>query len=263
MSYEKELSVALEAALEAGAILRRHLEEGTKTWEKSEDNPVTLADLEADKAIADQLSAAFPDDAILSEETIRDDNRLEKSRVWIVDPMDGTKEFTRGIPEFAVSIALTEDGEPVVGVIYNPMANVTVHATVGGGTFRNGEPAKVSSCEQLSDCEVVASRTETSRDQYAPYDGWFRKMRPLGSIAWKLACTACGDGDINISVAPKNEWDVCAGDLLVREAGGIYVDFNGETRRYNQPKTLIDRGMAAGPKTLLDQFFQRHHNSAK
>jgi len=262
MPYENELSVALEAAREAGAILRRHYEEGTESWEKSADNPVTLADLEADKAIATRLAAAFPGDAILSEETIREDSRLEKSRVWIVDPMDGTKEFTKRIPEFAVSIALTEDGEPVVGVIYNPAADIVVSATRGGGTFRDGERVSVSSCEQLSDSVVIASRTEISRDQFAPYEGWFKELRPVGSIAWKLACTACGDGDLNISVAPKNEWDVCAGDLLVREAGGIYVDFEGETRTYNQPKTLIDRGMAAGPKALLDQFFQGHRKNA-
>jgi myo-inositol-1(or 4)-monophosphatase len=198
----------------------------------------------------------------LSEETIREDARLEKSRVWIVDPMDGTKEFTKHIPEFAVSIALTEDGEPVVGVIYNPAADIVVSATRGGGTHRDGERVSVSSCEQLSDSVVIASRTEISRDQFAPYEGWFKELRPVGSIAWKLACAACGDGDLNISVAPKNEWDVCAGDLLVREAGGIYVDFEGETRTYNQPKTLIDRGMAAGPKALLDQFFQRHRKNA-
>jgi len=257
MSYERELSIALEAAREAGVILRRHYEQGTETWEKSADNPVTLADLEADKAIADRIGAAFPGDAILSEETIREDSRLEKSRVWIVDPMDGTKEFTRRIPEFAVSIALTEDGEPVVGAIHNPATGVTIWATRGGGTFRDDQRVSVSSCEQLADSVVIASRTEISRDQFAPYDGWFKELRPLGSIAWKLACVACGDGDLNISVAPKNEWDVCAGDLLIREAGGIYVDFEGATRRYNQADTLIDKGMAAGPQALLESFFER------
>ncbi|MCH8084528.1 MAG: 3'(2'),5'-bisphosphate nucleotidase CysQ [Myxococcales bacterium] len=262
MPYERELSVALEAAREAGAILRRHYEFGTKTWEKSEDNPVTLADLEADKAIADRISATFPEDAILSEETIRQDSRLEKRRVWIVDPMDGTKEFTKRIPEFAVSIALTEDGEPVVGAIHNPAADVTVWATRGGGTFRDEQRVSVSACEKLADAVVIASRTEISRDQFAPYDGWFKELRPLGSIAWKLACVACGDGDLNISVVPKNEWDVCAGDLLVREAGGIYVDFEGATRRYNQPNPLIDKGMAAGPRALLEGFFERHHKTS-
>jgi len=257
MAYERELEVALEAARDAGEILRRHYEGGTKTWEKSEDNPVTLADLEADHAIAEKLSAAFPDDAILSEETVREDNRLSKSRVWIVDPMDGTKEFTKRIPEFAVSIALTVDGEPVVGAVLNPVANVAVWATLGGGTFRDGKPVSVSTRKRLDECVVIASRTEISRDQFAPYDGWFRELRPVGSIAWKLACIACSDGDLNISVAPKNEWDVCAGDLLVREARGIYVDFDGATRRYNQEVTLIDQAMGAGPRGLLEQFLER------
>ena len=150
MSYERELSVALDAARMAGAILRRHYDQGTETWEKSEDNPVTLADLEADGAIATVLNEAFPGDAVLSEETIREDARLEKSRVWIVDPMDGTKEFTKRIPEFAVSIALTEDGEPVVGVIHNPATGVTVWASRGGGTFRDGERVSVFGADQPS-----------------------------------------------------------------------------------------------------------------
>jgi len=257
MSYEHELSVALEAAREGGAILKHHYEHGTRSWEKSEDNPVTLADLEADRAIAARLGAAFPGDAILSEETIRDDGRLECPRVWIVDPMDGTKEFTKRIPEFAVSIALTEAGEPVVGVIFNPVADIAVWATRDGGAFRNSESASVSPCERLEDAVVIASRTEISRDQFAPYEGWFKELRPVGSIAWKLACIACGDGDLNISVAPKNEWDVCAGDLLVREAGGVYIDFDGATRKYNQPKTLIDTGMGAGRLELLQQFLDR------
>ena len=104
---------------------------------------------------------------------------------------------------------------------------------------------------------MIASRTEISRDQFEPYAGWFKELRPVGSIAWKLACIACGEGDLNISVAPKNEWDVCAGDLLVREAGGVYTAFDGSRRRYNQPETLINAPMGAGQKALLEQFIER------
>jgi myo-inositol-1(or 4)-monophosphatase len=257
MAYERELEVALAAARKAGAIVRRHYERGTRVWEKSEDNPVTLADLEADAAIHAHLSEAFPDDGILSEETVSDGSRLARSRVWIVDPMDGTKEFTRRIPEFAVSIALTEDGEPVVGVIHNPVARVTVWAIRGGGTFRDGKAVQVSACSRLEKAVVIASRTEISRDKFAPYEDWFGELRPLGSIAWKLACIACGDGDLNISFAPKNEWDVCAGDVVVREAGGVYTDFDGATRRYNQAETSITAGMGAGAPSLLEQFIAR------
>jgi myo-inositol-1(or 4)-monophosphatase len=262
MPYDRELEVALAAARAAGAVLRQHYERGTETWEKSEDNPLTLADLESDRTIALHLRGAFPDAVILSEETLADASRLRARRVWIVDPMDGTKEFTRKIPEFCASIALVEDGEPVVGAIFNPAADVGVWASRGGGTWRDGESVSVSRCARLEDAVVIASRTEISRDQFEPYDGWFRELRPVGSIAWKLACIACGEGDLNVSVAPKNEWDVCAGDLLVREAGGVYVDFDGATRAYNQEKTLIDRGMAAGPSALVDAFCERERRRA-
>jgi len=257
MSHERELEVALGAARAAGDVLRRHYERGTESWEKSEDNPVTLADLESDRVIAEHLRRAFPRDAILSEETVSDRSRLSARRVWIVDPMDGTKEFTQRIPEFGASIALVEDGEPVVGAILNPAAGVAVWASRGGGAFRDGERVGVSGCSELSQAVVVASRTEISRNQFEPYDGWFRELRPVGSIAWKLACIACGEGDLNVSVAPKNEWDVCAGDLLVREAGGIYVAFDGSRRTYNQARTLIEAGMAAGPPGLVKSFLER------
>jgi myo-inositol-1(or 4)-monophosphatase len=257
MAYEPELEVAREAAREAATILREHYAREIKSWEKSDDNPVTLADLASDRAIARRLRAAFPGDALLSEETLSDPARLENPRVWIVDPMDGTKEFIQRIPEFGVSIALCERGEPVVGVVANPVQDVTLWATRGGGSFRDGKRVLVSRCAELSAAVVIASRTEISRKQFDPYAGWFKEIRPVGSIAWKLACIASGDGDLNISVAPKNEWDVCAGDLLVREAGGAYLAFDGSPRRYNQADPLIGAGMAAGRRELLERFFAR------
>jgi myo-inositol-1(or 4)-monophosphatase len=259
MPYDRELEVAREAALEASRVLLRHFEEGSEAWEKSDDNPVTAADLESDRVITAKLRAAFPEDALLSEETVADPARTRNSRVWIVDPMDGTKEFTRRIPEFCVSIALVEDGEPVVGVIQNPLAGVMVWATRGGGCFRDGEPARVSSVSALEDAVMIASRTEISRDKFAAHDGWFKEIKPVGSIAWKLACVACADGDLNVSLAPKNEWDVCAGDVLVREAGGVYVAFDGSRRLYNQSDPLIETFMAAGPAALVDAFCTREN----
>jgi myo-inositol-1(or 4)-monophosphatase len=257
MSYQRELEVAIAAAREAGAIVLRHYQSDVGHWEKSEDNPLTLADIESDRAIGARLRAAFPDDAILSEETVDDSSRLAKERVWIVDPMDGTKEFTKRIPELGVSIGLVVAGVPVVGVILNPVADACIWASHGDGTFKNGVRVRVSPVTRLGDAVVIASRTEISRDQFAPYDGWFREIRPVGSIAWKLACVAAGEGDLNVSVAPKNEWDVCAGDVLVREAGGIYAAFDGSRRVYNQAKTLIEAGMAAGPIALVDAFNAR------
>ncbi len=270
LPHRHELDVALAAATEAGEILQRHAQEGTRSWEKAADNPVTLADLEADRAIVARLRAAFPGDAMLSEETARDPGRSQQRRAWIVDPMDGTKEFIARIPEYAVSIALVEEGEPVVGVVLNPAARVVVFASRDGGCWRAelGDGAasplpeaaqrrSVSRCDRLEQAVLIASRTEISRDQLSAYATWCRKIVPVGSIAWKLACIACGDGDLNVSVAPKNEWDVCAGDLLVREAGGIYCAFDGSTRRYNQPDPLIAAPMLAGPTVLVDAFRAR------
>jgi len=271
MPYRAELDVALSAALEAGDVLIRHWQGSPESWEKSEDNPVTKADLEADACIARRLVAAFPGDALLSEETVADPSRTSRSRVWIVDPMDGTKEFIARIPEFAVSVALVEDGEPVVGAIVNPAARVAVFGSRGGGAFRApleaggdaaalrgaARPAAVSTRAELEQAVAIASRTEISRDQLSAYSDWFARLVPVGSIAWKLACVAAGEGDLNVSVAPKNEWDVCAGDLLVHEAGGTYCDFQGARRRYNQPDTLIGAGMVAGPRPLVERFLER------
>jgi len=257
MAFQRELAVAIETAREAGAIVRRHYDEGTRVWDKGEDDPVSLADLEADRAIAKRLRDAFPDDAILSEESDSDDVRLASERVWIVDPLDGTKEFARRIPEFAVSIALVTDGQPVVGVAFNPVAEVCVWASRGDGTFRDGAPVRVSRCERLEDAVLVVSRSEIERGEIEPFAGWFAEVRPVGSIAWKLALIASGDGDFNVSVAPKNEWDVCAGDLLVREAGGVYADAAGAPRRYNQRDVGIRAGMSAGPAALVAAFNDR------
>jgi myo-inositol-1(or 4)-monophosphatase len=240
-------------------VLLRHYEEGSEAWDKSEDNPVTAADLESDKVISEHLRAAFPDDALLSEETVADPARTRNARVWIIDPMDGTKEFTKRIPEFCVSIALCENGVPVTGVIHNPLSGVSVWATQGDGCFRDGAAVHVSAVERLEDAVMIASRTEISRDKFAAHDGWFKEIKPVGSIAWKLACVACGDGDLNVSLAPKNEWDVCAGDVLVREAGGVYVAFDGTRRVYNQSDPLIESFMAAGPAKLVAAFRAREN----
>jgi myo-inositol-1(or 4)-monophosphatase len=257
MPWSRELDVALDAAREAGRILLGHYQRGAEAWEKSEDNPLTVADLESDRAIAMRLRAAFPADPILSEETVSDPSRLERSRVWIVDPMDGTKEFTKKIPEFCASIALAVDGVPVVGVISNPATGVTLWAAQGHGCCRNGTPVRVSAVTRLEDAVAIASRTEISRDKFAAHAGWFKELRPVGSIAWKLGCIAAGEGDINVSLAPKNEWDVAAGDCLVSEAGGIYVAFDGSRRKYNQAEPLIETFMAAGPPALVKAFCER------
>ncbi len=254
--YAEELELALTAAHRAGKLVADYFRDGVETWEKSKDNPVTQADLDADELIRQILSQAFPNDGLLTEESADDLSRLERTRVWIVDPIDGTREFTRQIPEFAVSIALAVDGQPVVGVVHNPVEAVTVSGRLGHGVRKNDRPTGLSTCPALADARAAVSRSEIRNGKLEPYAHLFGELRPLGSIAWKLALVACGDADFNLSVKPKNEWDVCAGDLLVREAGGEYVDFAGRALRYNQRETLREESMIAGSRALTKAFRQ-------
>ncbi len=257
VSYERELAVAREAALAAGEIIARYAAGPRESWDKAEDSPVTHADLEANEAIVSRLAAAFPEDWILSEETADSPERAERERVWIVDPLDGTKEFIAGIPEYAVSIALVVAGTPVVGVVYQPETRECFAGASGLGAWLGEQRLHVSQAAELSRSVMLSSRTEMGRGQVDQFSDWFAEVRPVGSVALKLAFTAAARGDVWISMAPKSEWDVCAGHLLVREAGGVFLTLKGGERSYNQADVLLHPMMAAGPAQLIEQIAQR------
>lgn len=264
-----ELRLALEAAREAGLRTLKHYggeytvhnktsgEEGRAEGSKlraADYDPVTSADLEADACLHDILHGTYPEYGWLSEETADSPERLDKTSVWIVDPIDGTKEFVSHIPEWGVSIALVENGEPTVGVIYNPAADELFSAVKGGGTFLNGKRVFCTETADLADACLIVSRSEEARGEVAPLRPRLAEVRPVGSVAYKLATVAAGRADLNVSVQPKNEWDVCAGDLLVREAGGRMVDLEGQVRPYNRRDPLIRGGLAAGNDALTEQM---------
>ena len=236
-AFARERELAERAARAAGAIVRRYYESGVRVAEKGPDNPVTRADLEANACIRALVAAAFPDDGWLSEETADSSTRLAKRRVWVVDPLDGTREFVQHIPEFSVCIALVEDGWPVVAVEYDPAADRLYSAVCGQGTTVNGAPARVSRTARVPDAVVLASRSEDQRGDWAAFKGRVR-VKLTGSVAYKLAEVATGAGDATFTLTPKNEWDVCAGSLLVEEAGGRVTDLAGAPLRFNQPQTL-------------------------
>jgi myo-inositol-1(or 4)-monophosphatase len=267
---KEEFTVAMDAARRAGSLILEFYEGDYDVRDKQQDrddggtvtgakqlrdadyDPVTSADRAADDSLRRDLLQAFPEIGWLSEETVDDAVRLEHEQVWIVDPIDGTKEFLSGIPEFVVSVALVADGVPVVGVIYNPSRDELYSAVQGGGTFLNGKRVFCTDTTRLEEATVIVSRSEDARGEIDPLRQHLKEIRPIGSVAYKLAVVAAGGADLNVSVQPKNEWDVCAGDLLVREAGGHMVDLNGAVRRYNQADPLIGGGLAAGNATLAD-----------
>jgi myo-inositol-1(or 4)-monophosphatase len=267
VTMRPELQIAIEAARRAGELTLRDFDGDFAVQNKNtgradrregrdlraaDYDPVTSADRAADCCLREALLGAFPDYGWLSEETVDSPERLDRKAVWIVDPLDGTKEFVSGIQEYAVSVALVEDGEPTVAVIFNPPRDELYSAVKGGGTFVNGKRVFCTPTPALEQAVLIVSRSEASRGEIDPLRPHLREIRPLGSVAYKLAVVAAGEADLNVSVQPKNEWDVCAGDLLVREAGGHMVDLNGVVRRYNQPDPLIRGGLAAANPGLAD-----------
>ncbi len=228
-------------AVEAGHLIERIRQEGFEAMSKDDKSPVTRADHEADAVLKRELLALEPA-AWLSEETADNRDRLRASRLWVVDPLDGTKEFMKGLPEYSVAIALVENGEPVLGVVHNPATGETFSAALGAGAFRNGEPIRVQEGDSL-----LASRSETARGEFEPFEeAWH--VRPVGSIEYKLALIAAGEAAVTFSRGPKHEWDVCAGAIIVREAGGLASELFGEPLRFNQPFPKVKGILAGAPR---------------
>jgi myo-inositol-1(or 4)-monophosphatase len=203
---------------------------------------VTQADLAADALLHEQLIDARPDYGWLSEETVDGPDRLARRRVWIVDPIDGTRSFIARRPEFAISIGLVEDGIPIAGVVYNPARDELYGASLGGGAWaeRNGgrERLTVSARRMDGALRMLASRSEIAAGELDPFrDTW--RIAPAGSTAYKLACVAAAHGEAFVSRGPKSEWDICAGVLLVAEAGGRATDLNGAAVQFNRPDPYV------------------------
>jgi len=235
---QRELEVAACAARDAGAIIRTWYAGKYTVSEKGHDSPVTEADVEANRCIHDLITSAFPDDGWLSEETRDSAARLQKVRVWIIDPLDGTKEFIKRIPEFCVCIGLVEQGTPILGVIYNPVTDELFAGARGSGVRMNGAPIRVSSRRELSGAHILASRSEEGRGEWDEFKNDLR-VDLTGSVAFKLALLSSGRGDATFSLTPKNEWDICAGAALISEAGGRITDRYGQALRFNQAQTLL------------------------
>lgn len=244
MPFEQELKVAKTAAHEAGRAILRIAAKSYKTARRADRTVLTAADLEADRILKERLLGAFSDYGWLSEETADDQNRLNADRVWIVDPMDGTREFVMHNPEFVVSVALVDYGHPVLGVIYNPSTDDCYEAVTGCGTKLNGRPVF---CDHVLEGKpkVEVSRSDIEKGRFAAFDGLL-ELRPCGSIAYKMARLAAGKADATLSVTPKNEWDIAAGIILITEAGGRVTDLSGRPYMLNRPRTLVNGVIAAG-----------------
>tara|TARA_B100000073_G_scaffold165427_1_gene136934 strand:+ start:2367 stop:3146 length:780 start_codon:yes stop_codon:yes gene_type:complete len=252
---KNELKIARDSAIEAGRLILNYYKADYEIKDKGYHNPVTTADHAADKVLKEILTDTFPDYGWLSEETIDSKLRLRKERVWVVDPLDGTKEFIEGVPHFVVSVALVEEGIPILGVLYNPVTKELFSAAKGRGAKLNGRVINCTSKSNLNEMVILNSRSETKKGLWNPFRDTFKLLKPIGSVAYKLGMTAAGKADIFASLRPKNEWDICAGNCIINESGGKLIDLHGKERVYNQENTLIKPGLIAGETTAVDKIY--------
>jgi myo-inositol-1(or 4)-monophosphatase len=247
MMLERELEIATRLAFRAGASLRRYQAGPMDVRYKANGEPVTAGDLDADAIIRAGLEAEFPADVVFSEETPDSPRRLSATRVWIVDPLDGTSNFVAGGDEYSVSIGLAVAGLPALGVVYAPAREQMFTGYPPVGVTLNGAPVKASDTADLDRARVSVSRKEWRRG----LDNLAGKlpMIPMASMAHKLARVAAGLDDAVFSAAGRKEWGTCAGVALVRAAGGQATLLDGGDIAFNRAERRQPLGMvAAGPR---------------
>jgi myo-inositol-1(or 4)-monophosphatase len=266
------LDGAIEVTRSAAVPVMQMFRRQPVTWSKDDDgnktlvmpgaervkNPVTEADLAADRVLREGLLPLLEGSAWLSEESVDDPCRLEADRVWIVDPIDGTREYVNGVPEFAISVALVESSIPVLAVLYNPAEDILFTALRGLGCWRNGIPTSLHCVESLGEATLLASRTETGRGEFSAFSDRMQ-VRSLGSTAWKLALVAGGEAQAYFTRKPRNEWDIAAGVLLCAEAGATVTDLGGDLHVFNRPDPLCRGVVTAQPDlhpAILEMIYE-------
>jgi myo-inositol-1(or 4)-monophosphatase len=245
-SLDRDMAVAMRLAREAGAILRNAHSTRLEAHETVSGELATSAHSDADALVRAGLHSEFPDDGIYSERAPHSPERFLRSRVWMIDPLDGVTNFLACGDEFSISIGLTIEGEACLGVIYNPMRDELFAGTRDGGVRLNGAPVNVSRVFSLESSFVTVSRrewTNTVHDAAVPF-----RMVAMAGTAYKLARVAAGLDDGMFSLKPRPEWATCAGMALVKSAGGLVTALNGEFIRCNRADLRQQVGMvAAGP----------------
>ncbi len=260
---ERELDQLVATIKRAGDRARELAERGFEVHRKKDGSPVTTADFEVNRIFHEMQQRRFPNDGWLSEETPDDPDRLEKTRVWIIDPIDGTKAYVNRLPEYCISVALVEYGKPVLAAIFNPSADELFTAVRGQGLCLNGKPITPSPAQMASSLIMVSS-WEFRNGRWAGLDSSLQ-CRPMLSIANALALVAAGRIQATLTIEPENEWDLAAGVLLIEEGGGSVSDGEGKPFTFNQPNPRF-RGVIAVSATAgqdVRPLLQQHADRAR
>jgi myo-inositol-1(or 4)-monophosphatase len=211
-----------------------------RRWEKAEGEPVCEIDLAVDVLLRERLQAIDPEAGWLSEETVDDHSRLDHVRTWVVDPIDGTRDYVRGRPGWAISVALIDGGQPRIGVLVAPARGESWVASAGGGATRNGEPLAASGQTRLDGARVPTDNAA----KWLP--GVISVAKP-NSIALMMAMVAAGEADFVATIGQGHEWDIAAAQLIATEAGAIVTDVTGAAITYNSPDSEVFGMLAAAP----------------
>jgi 3'(2'), 5'-bisphosphate nucleotidase len=265
-AYDHELHIACELARAAGAAILEHYEGPLHIKQKTSADdvePVTQADTIANELIVNGLKREFPNDGILAEESVDTKRRLEKSRVWMVDPLDGTNGFIDGNGDFAVQIGLAENGACVLGIVYQPLTGVLYRAVHGGGTWIERpnfapEQARVSNKKTLSEMRLAASRSHRSprMNKVVTHLG-FQDEVQRGSVGIKIGLLIEQQCDVYIHLSPRTkQWDTCAPEVILTEAGGRITDLFGYPLNYNVPDVQNRNGLVASNGVSHDQIIE-------
>ena len=255
-NYRREIELGTKLARQAGAVLLQHyyspflVEQKINALQETEE--VTAADREANELIVNSLREAFPNDGILAEESTDDEQRLAKDRVWLIDPMDGTKNFIHRDGDFAEQIGLAVSGESVAGVVYQPVRDVLYRAVTGGGAWiepRNSKATRMSVSTRTNANEMVLASSRSHRsprmERVVSAFGFMDELR-RGSVGVKIGLIAEQKADLYLHLSPSTkQWDTCAPEIILAEAGGRVTDLFGQPLRYNAVRIDNRNGIVA------------------
>ncbi|MDR3422166.1 MAG: 3'(2'),5'-bisphosphate nucleotidase CysQ [Xanthobacteraceae bacterium] len=229
---------------EAGALALSMFRTPLRTWTKGESSPVCEADIAVDRLLHERLTGEGSGIAWLSEESADDPARLGARYVWIVDPIDGTRAYLAGLPDWAVSAALVDHGRPIAACLYAPVTEEFFSASAGGGAMCNGRAIAATTGTSLEGARIAGPRRWLER--LAGVAPPFIAMPRVRSLALRLARVAQGAFDVAIAGVDSHDWDLAAADLLVHEAGGALTPADGGAVTYNRPVPRHGMLVAAG-----------------
>ncbi|MFC3712051.1 3'(2'),5'-bisphosphate nucleotidase CysQ [Sphingoaurantiacus capsulatus] len=248
-------TLAVEAAQAAGELALGYFGGAVETWEKGPNNPVCEADLALDRLLHERLLGARPAYGWLSEETADDAERLGRRRLWVVDPIDGTRDFLRGRTGWAVSVALVEDGVPILAALYAPARQQFFVAEAGKGATLNGAPIRIGGCDSVAGCRIPAD-ISTIGASYWPERWDAAAVEKPNGLALRIAKLAIDEADAFFEGRPMGEWDIAAAALILSEAGGTITDREGAPLRFNKPVPRL-RGVIAAVPAIHGEVLRR------